>query len=246
MSLCVYGRLASRLRVFRVIWWRAPNQIGVDLRGGMKMRILNLIIIGWVSGWVFSGCSTAQTKRVPASSDGDNSAVSWEARPSIQSRNGIFQVDAAAILQTPIGHVLANAIDYESYVAKKVPMVVEAHVVENSNDSMIVWFHTSLDGHTAEYYLKVQVEKNPHSSEFAKVSWELTPRESHWSYPENQAVKQLSGYCDMKSGSTPDTTEVKYHQLFQSNTSVPSFILGAFIKSAFINEASSLFEIMAQ
>ncbi len=179
----------------------------------------------------------------------DDSLVIWISPPTLTSLgNKTFQVDAEATLAQSEQKVLKNAIDYDHYASSKIPSVVESHIVSQTKNSMVVWFHAEVNGIASLYYVQVNIaplthESTPNTS--TEISWHVIPADPSWPYASNDSVKQLTGDLKLESLGN-NQTHITYRTVMTPNTIVPEFMIKMVLTSMLKDEANLLFQMMAE
>lgn len=114
---------------------------------------------------------------------------------SVERLDGVYVVDASAVVHAELRALLEASLDYDRYTRIGMPHVREMRVVAAGSAGALLyaWSWVSGLGRSSKHYLAVRVRPRLGPSGDAGIEWTLTRRRSEWPYEEASAFSRLDG-----------------------------------------------------
>jgi hypothetical protein len=151
-------------------------------------------LVGWLVAW--APVASAEVRlAIDPTRDLAQLARSGQVAIAFDRRDGVYTVDASAVLPGSGAELLRVALDYERYASIGVPNVRECHVVAvfPADDVVYAWAWMSTLGHSSKHYLRVRVRHDLPSAGAAALEWTLAARQAAWPYEHAPAFVRLEG-----------------------------------------------------
>jgi hypothetical protein len=166
---------------------------------------------------------------------------------SVERVNGVYALDASAVLRVDLQSLLAASLDYERYPRMGVPNVRESHVVwaAPDGDQLCTWSRLSYLGQSSQHYLAVGVARNLTPSGAAGIHWQLVPARPSWPFPEASAFRRLDGSWYLEPLG-PDLVYVRYFAVAGLDPGIPDAIVSWVIRRQLAAGARDLIQALGR
>jgi hypothetical protein len=147
------------------------NRVGTAMAIGLLLAALARV----------AAAAEARLEIDPAYRLGDL-ARSAEPALTIDRHDGVYLVDASAVLDADPTRLLAASLAYDRYARMGMPNVRDSRVVavEGDGTRRFVWASMTGLGQASKHYLAVHVREHLEPAGAAGVRWELAPTRPSW------------------------------------------------------------------
>ncbi len=165
---------------------------------------------------------------------------------AVDRTNGVYVLDASAVLPVDPGALLAASLDYDHYVQMGVPNVRVSRVVRTEPGESLIytWNWVSGLGQSSKHYLAIHVVGPSDPAGAAGIRWELARPLPDWPYAEASAFTRLDGswYVEpLREGGV----YVRYFVVAALDPTAPDRLVSWLVKQQFRDGTRRLVEVLA-
>lgn len=166
---------------------------------------------------------------------------------SIGRVDGVYTLDASAVLHVDPDVLLRASTDYERYPQMGVPNLRESHVVASApgGDLLYTWSWMSLLGQSSKHYLAVQVRRGLGPARAAGIQWALARPRAGWPHEEGSAFTRLEGSWYLEP-LADGTVYVRYFLTAVLDPAIPDGMVSWLIKRQLTDGARSLVQALGR
>jgi hypothetical protein len=174
-------------------------------------------------------------------------AQSAEAAVAVRRADGLYVVDASAVVRASAERLLTAAVAYERHVAMGMPHLWASHVVDTdaTGHRLHVWTSLRCLGVSSSQYLVVQIRREVGLPGAAVVTWQLMPRRAEWPHPAASAFRRLEGWLYLEPRAD-GMTYVRYFGVAALDLEGPETVIGPLVARQLTDGTREMLGILAR
>jgi hypothetical protein len=166
---------------------------------------------------------------------------------SVERVDGVYTMDASAVVHAGLAPLLATSLDYDRYTRIGMPHLQAMRVVAAGpdNEPRYAWSAMTGFGQSSRQYLAVRVHRGLGPSGAAAIDWTLVRRRPEWPYEEAPAFQRLDGAWYLEPLGER-ATYVRYAVTAVFDASVPEAVAPWLLKRQLGEGARGVVETLAR
>jgi hypothetical protein len=166
---------------------------------------------------------------------------------SVERRDGVYRLDASAVLHADQARVLQVSVDYDRYPRMGMPHLRAMRVVSTASEGDLVhaWTWMSCLGQASKHYLAIRIRRELGPGRAAAIEWTLTRRQPGWPYAEAPAFARLDGWWYLEAVGDGETY-VRYGTTAVLDPAIPEAVLGWLVTRQLGDGARGIIETVAR